>query len=443
MRRLAFVFVLVGVAVAVAIGCGGLFGVIACDGDAACPDDLVCSDDGRCVADGEGEGDEGEGDEGEGEGEGDAGEGEGEGEGEGDEGEGEGDAGEGEGEPALLASTFRVDPCLPAITGVLDPASTLLLNSDTGAISVDGTEVRGAGADVGGIAFTSATQLDGPSVGIFAVAALRLPSAATLTVVGTRPVGIAVCGDVDLAGVVQLSGSGFPGGAGAIDGVVGVEGGGGTEGGSQGYGDNDEFTGGAGGGGLQDGGDSGSTQGSFGDGPVVAGDTGNGALLPLRFFGSGGGGGADPDGAPGGDGGDGGASGGSLYVYASDTLRCSTGLLQSRGANGAAGGDRGGGGGGGAGGALFLEGTSIDVAGSCVVDVGGGRGGDSSAGTNGGAGGVGDSSSGFDCAGKDGVFAAGGGGACGRVRLRGRVVADTAAAFVSPLVGAVERVIVP
>jgi len=392
-----FVSVLALGAGASLVACGGLFGIIACEGDDTCPSDLVCVAE-RCVAPGP------------------AAEGEGEGEGEGE-------------APVLLTSTFRVDPCLADVTGSLAPASTLEFNGDTGAIVSDGVEVRAAGAGVaGGIGFARVTQVDGPEIGMFSTAGLSLGSAATVTMAGTVPVGLAVCGDVDLAGVVELSGRGFPGGAGD-SGAGGVEGGGALMGGSQGVSDPSEFTGGGGGGNIDDGGRGSSTQ--FQGSRVDGGNTGGDSLLPLRFPGSGGGGGAlttDPR-----AGGAGGASGGSLYLYVSGALGCSTGSLQSRGlrgVDGGAGGEFGGGGGGGAGGSIFLEGTSVAIGADCLVDTRGGAGGGSSTGQDGGLGGF--AADGFSCGGLDGVDGAGGGGACGRVRIRGRVLSLTEAAFISP-----------
>jgi hypothetical protein len=257
-------------------------------------------------------------------------------------------------------------------------------------------------------------QTGGPQVVVVPLRSLILSSGATLRLLGSRPVILAIDGAATIDGVIDASASGTSAGAGGNwscgtsqggngsgstvrrDGASGGGGGGyGTAGGKAGTADTD--------GSDVPGGNAGVTRGAATLSPLIAGCAG---------------------GLAGGCSTVGGAGGGGVQISASGLLDVN-GTIRANGGAGAlpcGSGDEGGGTGGGSGGAILLEATSIDTAGSTLqVDGGsGGANGDyagiyNCGGSSGGAGSTSSGSTGgggTSCQGGS----SGGGGGYGRIK---------------------------
>jgi hypothetical protein len=244
------------------------------------------------------------------------------------------------------------------------------------------------------------TQIGGGNAVAIGVRGLTVSTGNTLNVIGSRPLWIAVDGNVQIAGTVSASASGaVPGAGGNLTCGTST---GGTAQGNQGSNGS-----GGGGGGFGTAGGNGGVAGGFaiGAGGVTR---GNATLTPLV------------GGCPGGSGGgytcSVGAGGGALQISASGSLTV-TGVVQSNGGVGANGcGNDAGGAGGGSGGAILIEATTVTAA-AATLKANGGGGGESQGGGNlGGAGST--SAAAAGARGSDGGAsgAGAGGGGYGRVR---------------------------
>ncbi|HEY8208178.1 MAG TPA: putative metal-binding motif-containing protein [Myxococcaceae bacterium] len=191
---------------------------------------------------------------------------------------------------------------------------------------------------------------------------LRVDNNNTLRLIGTRPVILAVFGDVTVDGTLNANGSGNTPGAGGNSpacGGSGVGGAGSAASSSGGGGGGGAFGGGGGTGGNSEQGAAGAIGGSM-NGPIT--------LSPFRG-GCGGGTGGD-------SGGSGGGGGGGVQVSASDSMII-RGRVGAPGGGGQGGqGDQSGGGGGGSGGAILLEALSMTFTSGARVTVNGGGGGE-------------------------------------------------------------------
>lgn len=309
-------------------------------------------------------------------------------------------------------------------------------------------------------------QAGGPDAVVLAMTDLTLSG--TLTLVGSRPVILAVYGNATIIGTLSAQSSlGRDAGAGFDSAATCTAGDGGSTVA------NSIGSGGGGGGFGLDGGNGGNISGAGGvDGGAGGAWGGNGAIVPLRGGCSGGSGGRPNDTSNGG--GQGGEGGGAVQLSAAGVLTVS-GTVTASGAGGGGGlrdqvgdGSHGGngGGGGGSGGAVLLEGQDVSVATSARLTAnggGGGEGGDGNGGNNngnpgadgptaaatGGAGGTGA----VGCAGSgavggsatgpagnggsvsyagNGCGAGGGGGAFGRIRVNGHGTCTVTAGVQSP-----------
>jgi hypothetical protein len=259
-----------------------------------------------------------------------------------------------------------------------------------------------------------------PTLAVFTFAGLTLGAEVHHEFLGTHPVALVSCGNVNIAGVLDLGGTRtIPGSGGARGGATAENGlgiGGGTAGVPYCCGNDD--SGGGGGGGYGGAGGAGGS-GITGGGPG-GNEWGSPSMQPL-LGGSGGGGG--------GQGGPGGGGGGAIYIGTNQTISFDTNSgIDVGGGGGEPGGQYGGGGGGGSGGAIFLEAATFDLKSGATFASNGGSGADSSNGGNGvdgllgtGAadgshgGGVGGAAS--SPAGEGGAYVSGGGGSVGRMRF--------------------------
>jgi len=223
-------------------------------------------------------------------------------------------------------------------------------------------------------------QAGGPDAVVLAMR--RLDVSGSLALVGSRPVILAVYGDVTVAGTISArSGTGVAAGAGSNPAGLCNAGDGLAAGGSAGTG-----SGGGGGGYGLPGGGGGALTGTGGvPGGTAGGATGNAEIVPLRGGCSGGEGGRPNDiGATGGHGGVGGgavqiSAAGLLQFTGSGTVTASgaggQGGLEDRTGDGSGGGN--GGGGGGSGGAVLLEGQDVLIPSTTRLTASGGGGGES------------------------------------------------------------------
>jgi hypothetical protein len=241
-------------------------------------------------------------------------------------------------------------------------------------------------------------QNGGPSVVVVPLRGLIVTSGNTLRLVGSRPVVLAVVGDVAIQGSIDANASGATPGAGGNWSC-------GSSAGADGTGNSSTGAGGGGGGGFASVGGQG---GSGGSGNQGAGGTarGNANIVPLMGGCNGGrGGGCSSQTLA--------AGGGALQISASGNVTVSW-TVSANGAGGSSGcGSEGGGAGGGSGGALLVEGHTLNIGAGMLTANGGGGGsangnggnGSSNAGTSGNNGGNGGVNGG-----------GGGGGGYGRIR---------------------------
>ena len=300
---------------------------------------------------------------------------------------------------------------------------------------------------------TVVSEAGGPEVVVLATSGLSMSGSGLLTLVGSRPVILAVWGDAVIGGTVS-TGSNTSTGAGAgqdppgicdaqgglVSGLFGGGGGGGSYGSRGADGGNADA--------VARGGRSGSLSGSA-------------ALVPLRGGCPGGSGGRSVD--PSASRGHGGAGGGAVQISAAGALTVSGAVTASaaagQGGLGVLSGGNGGGGGG-SGGAVLLEGWDVSIPSSGKLTANGGGGG--------GGGGVANGSTGTDgsptgevpapggaggiaCAGGGGQGAStqasaqaggnaaslcsggGGGGGVGRIRVNGHGTCNAGAGVQSPV----------
>jgi hypothetical protein len=324
-------------------------------------------------------------------------------------------------------SNFDSDP----IDWSGEPVTTI----DCGNTTIDTTDPDGSGPQVAtitgwcGVLPTPVAQLQpgGPGIVVLPLRGLTVASGRTLTVVGSRPLVLAVRGNVSIAGTVSASANGTtPGSGGNLSCTPApASGQGGNGSGSYRRWPNEPNAGasGGGGGGFGSAGGSGGRSDTDGNGcGNCAGGSGgatrgNATLVPLI--------GGCPGGRAGGCSTDGGGGGGALQLTASGSLTVS-GTLRANGGAGAAGcgnADENGGTGGGSGGSLLLEASSVNLTGATFAAAGGqgGQNGDFAGafgcgGRAGGNGSTNPSASGGNGAGCQGG-GSGGGGGYGRRRV--------------------------
>jgi hypothetical protein len=310
------------------------------------------------------------------------------------------------------------------------------INTSNGEIrDSSGTLLRQQGTGIeaaSGIRFEVADQGDGRVLGVMVVDSFTVQSGAVVTA-GPAGLGLVVCGEADIAGVIDASGHGRtagPGGhAGGTETTSPPGNGQGPGGGRAGTRPPTGSSGGGGGGGAGHGGGGGLGGTNLFAGGMPGGAYGDGTLIPLE---GGSGGGATGAG--------GGAGGGAVYILAEEAISLG-GDGQPAGINvGGAGGigspNYQGAGGGGSGGAILLEARRfVFLAGAVLAANGGGGGGiaDVTGGPSNGedghlsagwaSGGL--DNSGFPCGGQGGSagspFGAMGQGSCGGAGGAGRV----------------------
>lgn len=264
------------------------------------------------------------------------------------------------------ASNFNADAGVPKV-------AQLTINCDTTFSTGNGTTPATLTLCDGGTLTSGSNkeieivnQTGGPEVALLRVAGLTVAAGKALTVVGARPLILAVYGDATIDGTVDASGMGGTAGPGSNQNCSAA-----TPGVRAG---SDPGPGGGGGAYSQAGGNGGTTTGIQGMGGA---SSGNPAISPLRGGCDGAnGGGGDPNTVLGGRGGGG---GGALQITASRNLRLN-GTLRVSGGGGrggqSAGSNGGGGGGGGSGGAIVLEAKSLRVSATARAYVNGGSGGE-------------------------------------------------------------------
>lgn len=212
-------------------------------------------------------------------------------------------------------------------------------------------------------AATVRAQPGGPSVGVMHLTSLTIGPQASLTIVGTRPLILAVEGDVSISGdLVTSAGANDATACGTSQGSPGMMSGSGPASGGGGAGAGGATAGGTGGDGNN------GTGNNRGAGGIAGAAVGGAAASPLRGGCRGGAGGSNNgSGTPG----SGGSGGGALQISAQGTIISSAAIDASgRGATVAT--ARTGGGGGGAGGTIFLEAPTIVVSGRLCADGGSG-----------------------------------------------------------------------
>jgi hypothetical protein len=265
--------------------------------------------------------------------------------------------------PAFPYKPVNFDPDASAVAGLGRVAVAL----DCGESSFDSTNLSFANWCGPQPMAVVVTQADSSEAAVLVMNTLSVASAATLHLIGSRPVIIAVYGDARIDGKVDASGRGETPGPGADHNCAMGSGqsgpvasgqlaaGGGSGGG---YGS----AGGAGG--------NGGTGGSFVDGGKVFGST---ALTPLQGGCSGGRGGVVGTSAVGAA--PAGGGGGAVQISAAGTLTLAGGLSASGGGGGVAASKQYGGGGGGSGGAILVEAHAVAVMQGAVITANGGGGG--------------------------------------------------------------------
>jgi hypothetical protein len=363
----------------------------------------------------------------------------------------------------LVPSNVGTAVSMTAGTGDISTPGSVVVNSDTGLITIAGIPIplRSAGTgEISGIHFQVLSTPEGPDLGVFVMRSLTINAGHEVRAYGANALVILVTNDVEVNGTINLTGDQLriedafgprvPGAGGSTGGInrnAGMGLGGGGQG-TDASGGSAADSGGAGGTFGSRGGSGGSPPGATGGSPATT-TYGNPQLIPL-YGGSGGGGGGDNDGAVGGPG------GGALHIAARAIRIGATGRVDAGGGGGrqASGGGGGGGGGGGSGGAVLLEASTVTVEGRINVSGGGGSSGDpSAAGTNGDAvppamggasSGTGSAAggNGSDATGSDGATGSGsadnggaGGGGAGRIRMNTRSGSARVSGMVYPGIG--------
>jgi len=206
-------------------------------------------------------------------------------------------------------------------------------------------------------------QQSGPDVVVIHLSSLDIDPAASLTVTGTRPLILAVEGDVTIAGtIVTRAGANNATACGAAVGAPGTMSGSGPASGGGGGGASASSNGGDGGDGNNG---TGTNRGVHGTHGTLIGGT---PATPLRGGCRGGNGGSNNGtGSPG----TGGSGGGALQISARGNL-VSSSSIDAAGYGAGIATARTGGGGGGAGGTIFFEAPSVVVSGRLCADGGAG-----------------------------------------------------------------------
>ena len=364
---------------------------------------------------------------------------------------------ENDGEPFALSNVVLSDWHKKTGAVVLDNTSVpYVFDTDSGVITLENDSEELFEEEM---AFSIASQFNGPNTGVLVLGQLDISPGAVLKVRGTNSGVIVASQSITIAGqILADAGQGRPdlAGPGGYSGGQSLACDGGGPGGG-GFGGSPDF--GAGGGGhVAKGGKGGDWGGEpFSPGGLGGEAHGNINLTPL-IGGSGGGcGGGNTDVARGGGG------GGALQLSAGESIVVqSAGALSANGAGGEGGSSDNAGAGGGAGGSILLESKSIAIDGNVSANGGGGgagadgdvKGADGEAGRLGrgiALGGVGagqgasggNGGAGADAKGRNGTDttgqvatddnAGGGGGGGGRVRVRGRNI--SVGGVVSPNAG--------
>ena len=295
--------------------------------------------------------------------------------------------------------------------GALNPGAAPNLVLDCGTITLNTTSLAvssSAGGWCGrpGPSLVVQKPSNLPELLVVPLQSLNIAPGSTLRVTGSRPVVLAVFGDVNVAGTIDVSANGSTGGPGqnwnCEPGSNNSKGGNGADTSSDG-----QANGGGGGGAFR------AVGGKGGNGGVQVGGAGGLArgsdLLSPLIPGCNGGWGGGCGAAPGG-------GGGALQLAASGRIDV-TGSLLARGGNGVNGCDRSGGAtGGGSGGGILVEGDQVFITGGTLL-ADGGRGGNGANG--GGSGGPGGTTGAGQVGGNHGLSGGGGGGSAGRIRIKG------------------------
>lgn len=273
---------------------------------------------------------------------------------------------------------------------VIPANAVATIDSDTGAIAIEGVERRAAG---GGVRDGLRLDAVGNDINVLSMTGLDIGGGAFVRISGTRPLILSSSGDVTLEGIIDLSAGcsngtntcGGPGG-GAGSTAGGDSGGQSTEilasgcapgqNGSGDFGIGTPETGGGGGSLGTPGGAGGDADGNDpgGAGGQLPGTCPGPVLIPLRG-GSGGGAGGEGE-----NGGTGGGGGGALQISSFSSIRIigkgpgEHAGIRASGAGGMGGEDNDGGGGGGAGGAILLEAPRIELRYAILAANGGGGG---------------------------------------------------------------------
>ncbi len=299
----------------------------------------------------------------------------------------------------LDPTNFDVGSFYDDLSGTLDVAEDVTVNTDTGEISGTSTTYRPAGQAgqaANGIYFDVVGQPDGPDLAVFGMAEIDLASNVRMTVVGSHPAAFYAAGDITIGGMVAAWGwshePGPGGGAGATtsgaDAPACNSGGQGRGGGQAGSG-GDQIEAGGGGGGFGASGGAGGDASYFNS--FAAGGAGGSASAPTSGAsplrggcGGGAGGGPDTAGSEPNDGGNGGGGGGGVQFSSGRVLTIAgAGVIDVGGGQGQGGQHGAGGGGGGSGGAVLLEGADVLISSVVVANGGGGGAGAPNIGANG------------------------------------------------------------
>jgi hypothetical protein len=241
-------------------------------------------------------------------------------------------------------------------------------------------------------------QNGGPSVVVVALTGLTIASGSTLRLVGSRPVVLAVVGDVAIQGSIDANASAATAGAGGNWSCA-------ASAGADGTGNSSTGAGGGGGGGFSTTGGQGGPGGSGSQGASGT-ARGDANIVPLIGGCNGGRGGGCPSAYLA-------AGGGAVQISASGNVTVS-GTVSANGAGGSSGcGSEGGGSGGGSGGAVLIEGHTLNIgAGTLTANGAGGGSADGNGGNGSGTAGTSGSNGGNGGANGGG----GGGGGYGRIR---------------------------
>jgi hypothetical protein len=265
----------------------------------------------------------------------------------------------------------------------------------------------------------------GPEVAILPMSQFVIGDAGTLTLLGDKPVILAVYGSATILGPITAGAQGGNGGPGG--GLLGYCAGSGSEGADGGPNTAGSTAGGGGGGGFGAGGANG------GDGNMAGGTHGNGgspipnplahSLSPLQGGCSGGNGGT----SLGGPSGTGGGGGGGLQLSAASQLEVASRAFVAASGGGGAGGQAMGGvgasgaGGGGSGGGILLEAEAMTIEGWVTANGGGGGEGGHNNGMTGVTGSTGSSSSNTPAPGGSSVNSSSGPGGSGQTSAMGSI----------------------